>query len=323
VLRFPGRILSLLWPGSGRVAGEPPERLHGLLDSAGIERVVREAIPWSAIARNLAEGRVRVLCVAATQVATGRVVAFVQGGEIEEPLWAHDPTVVPRRASLEPAHALASAAIPVIFPAVRLDGTYYVDGGLRLNTPLAPAIHLGANRLLVIALRHGIPRGEAAAAAERSIDSDASSLAVYGKVLNALLLDHVDTDVGRLRLVNAILRSGADAFGPPFLGALNEAARVRGWRHGFRVVDDLVLRPSQDPGRLASEVLRAKRASGGLPIRVRLLLDALAAIGAPLESDLLSYLFFDADYADALIDLGFRDAQRREQDLARFLFDPA
>jgi hypothetical protein len=127
--------------------------------------------------------------------------------------WLHDPFVVARPTALGPRHALASAAIPFIFPAPRIDGGYFCDGGLRLNTPLAPALRLGADRLLIIGLRHPpTPEEEAALSPHR--ESNYTSLAYLGgKVLNALLLDHVDYDVDRLRLVNAILDTGVRAYG--------------------------------------------------------------------------------------------------------------
>ena len=99
------------------------------------------------------EGLVDAVCVPATQIGTGRVVVFIESRERDVPRWTRDPSIVPRPTRLLPTHAMASAAIPVLFPAVRVASTYYADGGLRLNTPLAPALRLGADRVLVISLR--------------------------------------------------------------------------------------------------------------------------------------------------------------------------
>lgn len=167
----------------------------------------------------------------------------------------------------------------MLFPAIRVDGAYYLDGGLRLSTPLAPAVHLGADRLLVIALRHGLSRG--AGAESGATGRYANPLALYGKVLNALLLDHLDTDLGRLRLLNTVFKAGEDAFGRDFMSELNDAAKRSGLRHSSRLIDDLVLRPSQDLAALASDVLGTKRVRHRLPVSLRVPLDVLSGAGAP------------------------------------------
>src|SRR5205823_846612 len=185
VVGIPLRLLGLAGQRKTPPEGAIPERLSGLLDTLPLERLVRET---------------DAIAVAATEISTGKSVVWVDNREGVVRRWARDPFVVARPAKLAPAHALASAAIPFLFPAPRIDGAYYCDGGLRLNTPLAPALRLGADRLLIVGLRHTpTPEEEAALAAHR--EANYSSLAYLGgKVLNALLLDHVDYDVDRLRL---------------------------------------------------------------------------------------------------------------------------
>ena len=92
----------------------------------------------------------------------------------------------------------------MLFPAVRVASTYYADGGLRLNTPLAPALRLGADRVLVVALRQNPQQASEAALAEQRVEDYGSPLFLFGKVLNALLLDHIDTDLARMRVMNEI-----------------------------------------------------------------------------------------------------------------------
>jgi NTE family protein len=317
LLRLPWRFLQLLRVPKELRGGGLPHKLYGLLDTEQLERVVLNAIPWRSIRRNLVEGRLGALCVAATQIATGRVVVFVQGRDTERLRWALDPSVVARSASLGPAHALASAAIPVLFPPVRVGGTYYADGGLRMNTPLAPAVHLGADRVLVVGLRSRVPDGEHARAAERRVAGLGNPLFLYGKVLNAVLLDQLDADLGQLRQINAILRAGEKAFGAEFLHEINQAGGRQRGTEGYRLIEDLVIRPSQDLGELAARVLAEKRRRGALSAWGRLFLS-----GAPFEADLLSYLLFDADYAAALLELGWRDAQAQEESLGAFFTEP-
>jgi len=199
--------------------------------------------------------------------------------------------VVARPAKLAPAHALASAAIPFLFPAPRIDGSYFCDGGLRLNTPLAPALRLGADRLLIVGLRHApTPAEEAALAPHR--EANYSSLAyLAGKVLNALLLDHVDYDVDRLRLVERDPRHPARAPTSDFLRRINQVIEeMRGTP--YRVVRDVYVLPSRDLAVMAAECLEAHRGGAGLRAWLSDAAIRYAVRGIAGEADLLSYLYF-------------------------------
>lgn len=320
LLRLPRRLL-----GAGRVAAELrsgglPARLYGLLDTTPLESVVRSAIPWRNLRSNLREGLIGSVCIAATEIATGNVVCFVENRERALPPWSRDVTIVSRAARLLPEHALASAAIPMLFPAVRIGSTYYADGGLRLNTPLSPAIHLGADRVLVIALRAGLAESREALLANSRVSDYGNPLFLFGKVLNALLLDHIDTDLARMRVLNELMTDAENACGPGFLDRLNTVTRQTR-RHSFQRIDDLVIRPSADLGLLAGHVLSNKRSAGTLTPLLRLFLRSISASGAPSEADLVSYLLFDADFAAPLIELGMADARAREDELAQFFSD--
>ena len=320
LLRLPARLLGLRLRGNDRSNGKLPERLYGLLDTTRLGDIVQRSIPWRSIHRNVQEERILAVCVAATQVITGKTVVFIETKEQRVPRWTREPGVIPQPARLLPAHALASAAIPVLFPAVRIGSTYYADGGLRLNTPLMPAVYLGADRVLVIGLSNKSSDPEDAARAERRVEAYGNPIFMFGKVLNALMLDHVDTDLARMRLVNDILRSGAIAFGPDFLERLNNVSEIqRGQR--FRRIHDLVIRPSLGLGALAGQVLEGKRGEASVAPLLRLFLRVLGSGGAASEADLLSYLMFDQAYAVPAAELGFADARAREEDLLRFFSD--
>jgi NTE family protein len=219
-----------------------------------------------------------------------------------------------------PTHALASAAIPLLFPAVRVASTYYADGGLRLNTPLAPALRLGADRVLVLALRQEPSQASQAALAEQRVEDYGSPLFLFGKVLNAIMLDHLDTDLARMHVMNEILDHGEKAFGDEFADRINEVAlRERG--QAFRKIHDLVIRPSADLGVLAGQILRNLSEAHARSPLIRLAARNLTDGGRTPESDLLSYLLFDGEFLAPLAELGFRDAQAREDDLAAFFDD--
>jgi NTE family protein len=285
----------------------------GLLDRAPFERLVLRTIPWERIAKNREAGRFRALSVTATDVGSGRAVVFIESQDGAPCHWTPDPTIVARAVALEPAHALASAAIPLVFPTVSIGGRAYVDGALRLNTPLVPALRLGAERILVVALR---PALDAAFESEGSPPLDAFDL--LGRVLSALLLDHLEADLGRMRFVNDVLRRGERTFGADYLARLNETATREG-AQPLRLVEETVIRPSEDPRAVAADALRRLRAKGRLSALLRLFDRSLERRAEGAE--LFSYILFDAEYTATLCALGYEDARRREEDLAAFFAD--
>lgn len=296
------------------------DRLAGLLDTRPLERLVRETVAWDRLRSRIDGGAVEAVAIAATEIATGRSVVWVDRREPGAPVWPNDPFVIARPADLTPEHALASAAIPFLFPALRVDGEFFCDGGLRLNTPLAPALRLGCDRLLVIGLRHVPTPAEDAALAEGRTANYTSLTYLAGKVLNALLLDRIDYDVDRLRLTNAVLEAGVRAYGPGFLPHINATVeQVRG--APYRVVDTVYLRPSQDLGILAAECYAHQQQPEDLRAWISEAVLRYAVHGIAAEADLLSYLLFDACYASHLITLGRADAARRAEELVALFAD--
>ena len=320
LVRTPLRALGWFAPRALRRRDRPlPDRIHGLFETGPLEALVRRSIGWKQIGANLAAGRLEAVSVAATEIATGRVVAFL---EARDPAagWSQDESLVSRKVELRVEHALVSAAIPVLFPAVRVDDTYFADGGIRLNTPLAPALRLGADRVLVVPLRRGAGDDSEVPPVTSRIVSYPNPLFLYGKVLNALLLDHIETDLARMHVINGILERGERAFGPEFLARMNAAARYER-DHPFRKVDDVVVRPSRDLGVLAGELVAEPGRAARVPAWVRLLQRALGFAGEAFEADLLSYLLFDQIYTEPLVQLGIEDARRQEEELLRFFTD--
>jgi NTE family protein len=290
-------------------------RRGGLLDVTGIEHVVRDGIPFGRIREHMRAGKLYALTVSVTQVATGRTVIFVERAEPGLPDWSRDPTIGVRAAEIGADHALASAALPLLFPAVRIDGDFYCDGGLRQNVPLSPARRLGADRLLVVNPRY-ILSGPPGRAEERSnVTSYPGPLFLFGKALNALLLDRIDNDIDRLRRINTILEAGTRRYGPTFVDELNRELSTDQRMRGMRTLQTVHVRVSDDIGKMAAEYVRSsaftRRASGV----VARLLRRLAEWDGAGEADLLSYLLFDGEFASRLIELGAKDARARHDEL--------
>ena len=320
LVRIPWRLLGIGTPPKLPATSNRPARIAGAFDTTRLEQLVLDQIEWAKIRRNLADGSLDALAVTATEIATGRSVVFVDTPTDQLPVWTRDPYIIARAARIDASHTLASAAIPLLFPAVRVGPTYYCDGGLRLNTPLVPALRLGADRVLIIGLRHQATAQEQDRMARARETNYGSPTYLAGKTLNALLLDRIETDVDRLRLFNAILERGAEVYGDEFLSRINEPIIERR-NTPYRIVPDLFLRPSEDLGEIAAKCLHHQPRSSGVRSWLTRNIARYAARGTVLEADLLSYLFFDRCYAQHLIELGRRDAERVAGQLLDFLFD--
>jgi NTE family protein len=292
-------------------------RISDFLWPEALSRVIERGVDWDRLHRNVRDGHLDALTVTATDLGTGRAVVFVETrGPL--PAWSRDPVVEARARQIGPEHALASSAIPLLFRPVRLEGSWFVDGSVRQNVPIAPAIRLGADRVLVISLRQQArapapPRGDG--------KEPPTTAAQLGRILNALLLDHTDYDLERLRKINEIVAQGRRAFGPSFAASLAELS-ASAVAAPMREVRDLVIRPSRDIGIIAREhaARRVHRLRRGT-LASRLLRRAAADAEASQDgaADLASYLLFDREYADELIALGWADARRMRSELLDFV----
>ena len=321
ILRIPSRMLGVRRVARQLQEGQRPDRLYGLLDTRPLERLVLDSIPWRGIRRNLRADRLDAVCIATTQIATGHAVVFVEGKNRELPTWANQDSIRMQPIRLSPIHALASAAIPMLFPAVRIGSRYYADGGLRLNTPLAPAVRLGANRVLVIGVGRRSTTSVTEELAQQRTEGFGNPMFLGGKVLNALMLSPVDADLARLRLINRFIDNASDTYGEDFLERVNDTASRTEDGRPMQKIHDLVVRPSQDLGLMAGELLTSSRDQFSLSPFLRIVMRMLGTGAEARESDLLSYLLFDSAYSRPLIELGYRDAIAQEDELAAFFSD--
>lgn len=280
----------LLNLGSGGSPFAP--RVQGLVETRPLRRFLEDLIDADAVSENIAAGRLRALAISATAYDTGRTVTYIQGEpwlqtwERVRRLAVHD------RITLD--HVMASAAIPLFFPAVKVGNRYFGDGSLRQSHPLSPAIHLGADRILAISSRWRAP------VTEPEPDHTAvypPAAQVLGLMLNSIFLDNLDVDAERLRRINHVLARVPDS---------------RRWLLSERPVRLLVLRPSSDIGRVAGQYEQL------IPRSLRYLLRGLGTRRIS-SSDLVSYLMFEAEYLEHLIRLGERDAERSWLKIRRFL----
>lgn len=285
----------------------------GLLDQAPIAALVTR-IPLARIAEHLAAGRLRGVAVTATRVATGAAAIFHQTANLARP-WQAEANLVPIATRITIDHVLASAAIPLLFPTVEIDGDKYCDGGLRQMVPLSPAIHLGADRLLVV---NPLPAVPAVAPSGTGSAPVTSPLYLAGKALNALFADRVAADLARLTRTTNILRAGERRFGPSFEREIN-LELSRAGEPPLRAIDALCIEPSLDLGVLAAEHVTSRAFASSVPGATGTLLRRIADGDPGRVGDLLAYLLFDGSFTAVLIDLGRADARARHDDLCALL----
>ncbi|WP_105013129.1 patatin-like phospholipase family protein [Salinibacter sp. 10B] len=284
-----------LWTMGRSLLKGTPSAKQTLLDTTPLRNYLEKRLPtdgqgqFTGVQENLDSGRLSGLAISTSNYATLQTVTWVQGCSIQS--WER-PNRVGRRAELGLDHVMASTALPMVFPAVRLNGAWYGDGGLRMLDPLAPAVHLGADRLFVISTRYERSRAEATRSGRTAAYPSLFQMA--GILANVLLLDVLEHDAAVLRRINRLVR------------------RLRPDQRGrLRPIDLLVLRPSVDLGALANDY------SVNIGGAMGTLLSAVQWQDDP-QSDWLSMLLFKPGYLQRLLEIGYNDAKRQHHRIEAF-----
>lgn len=281
------RVTSNIVSGGSKLA--PPVR--GLVDTKPLRKFLAPLLGPGRVEENLENGSLQALAVSATSYANGESVTWVQGGPRIK-MWSRVRREA-RPAHITVDHVMASAAIPLFFPACGVGGEYFGDGSLRQAYPLSPAVHLGADRILAVSSRF-VSEGRPPGPEEYRYPPAAR---VLGLMLNSIFLDHLDADAERLERINSLLE---------------RVDPTRRWLVPQREVELLVLRPSRDIGRIAAGF------ESRLPRALRYMIRGLGTRRAT-DSDLISYLVFEREYLQELIALGERDAELNRTRIARFV----
>ena len=264
------------------------------LDNAPLREMLERNLDCQRIQKNIDAGALYALCVTASGYTSGQSVSFFQGGSGIEP-WQRNQRVG-AAVTIKVDYLLASAALPFLFPAVKVHREYFGDGTMRQIAPVSPALHLGADRVLII----GTGRQNVDDTRARS-NTYPSLAQVAGHALNSIFLDSLMVDIERLERINRTVR-------------LIPPDKLREAQLALRPVKVLFITPSQPIERIAARFLHE------LPSTVRFVLRPTGALNRS-GSNLASYLLFEESFCRALIELAYKDTYAREEEVREF-FSP-
>jgi NTE family protein len=289
-VRWSGRLLS------GGKSPLPPAK--SLVDTTPLRRLLERLLTTSGgvitgIEKSLSQGWLHSIALTASSYTTGQSITWIQAlpdGRIQTS-WER-PQRKSTACGLRVDHVMASSALPFFFPAIDVDGAWYGDGGIRLTAPLSPAVHLGARRIIAVSTRYSRSRAEADRPAIVNYPPPAQ---VAGVLFNAIFLDLLDGDALHMQQLNDLM-----------------ARLPEHQRDGLRHIDLLVLRPTEDLGRLANAY------EPDLPRAFRFLTRGLGT-RQTRSNDMLSLVMFQSDYVKRLIEMGEADAAARLPEIRRFV----
>ncbi len=286
-------VTTMHWLAAMALGGLGRYNPVSLLDRSPLERLLMRYLPFERVQQSIDAGRVHALCINASSYTTSSTVAFFQGVSDIEPWQRTRRRGV--RAQIGLDHLLASSAIPFVFGAQRIGDEYYGDGSMRQTAPISPALHLGADKLFIVGVKH-----DSGAEVVRTAPPGYPSLGqIAGQVLDSIFLDNIDMDQERLLRINNAMAQIPDKHLPSGSSQM-------------RPVELFSISPSQDLFTIA------EKHANLMPRSVRFFMRGLG-VGSSRGSNLLSYILFEQAYCRELIHLGFSDTMERSDEVLDFM----
>jgi len=264
-----------------------------LLDNSPLAPTLERNLPLQGIQRNIKAGALHALGITAWGYTSGQSVTFYQGADNIKP-WKRERRIgIPSRIGIQ--HLMASSAIPLLFPAVRLNREYFGDGSMRQLAPISPALHLGAERVLVIGVRKTVDTQP-----ERvKVDAYPTVAQIGGHIMGSIFLDSLYVDLERLQRINHTIQMIPDE-------------RLKNSAMPLRQVESMVISPSIEISKIAEQHAHA------LPRTISLFYRSIGAMRRD-GSALLSYVLFEESFCRALIELGYQDTIPRRSEILQFI----
>ncbi|GAB3106438.1 patatin-like phospholipase family protein [Aestuariicella hydrocarbonica] len=276
--------------------GMSKKRSLALLDNEPLRAFLKDYIDFDQLDVGLQRGDLKAVCTTAMNYSTGESVSFFQGDKTVEGWRRYRRTGEPAKLTLD--HLMASAAIPGIFPAVKLGLDYFGDGALRQVAPISPALHMGADRIFVIGVSNNRDPLSRTKQVPRTKHSP-SIAQVFGQLFNSAFIDGLEGDLEHLERVNALLKLIPDE--------VMEEQKTQ-----LRPVDTIVISPSKALDKLAGRKIRH------MPRSVRMFLRSAGATNKGGGAATTSYLLFEKPYLDELMELGYQDAMWEKDNIQAF-----
>ncbi len=295
---------------------------NSFLDTTPLRKFLEKQISWKQLNKNILEGPIEAVAINVTNLSTGHNELFLQ----KKPKVPYEGHYVCREGSLKAEHALASSAIPMVFPPVEIGNTFYADGGLRLFTPMSPAIQLGAEKLIVIGLRKRFAPGEVPPQVKRNSKKSPTIAEQMGRILNGFFLDRIQFDIEQLERINTMIDICEKIYGKNFLTKINEQMKIEGYttdiaKRGLRKIACIEILPSEYISKLFMNWFERSEKGNFKFSTLEKMMVRILDIDPSTGSDLLSYLTFAPDYLRDLFELGYQDAKKQRNGLIEILTD--
>lgn len=296
--------------------------LTSFLDTSPLREFLKKNIPWGQLRENLQNGPVGAMSVTATNIRTGYGELFVSKKKTVK----YTGDYLAHEVDFEVDHIMASAAIPIIFPSVHVGKSYYTDGGLRIFTPMSPAIQLGSDRLIIVGLRHPPTTEERKEYESREVRGAPSLAELMGRIMNGLFLDRVQFDLEQLKRIDDIIELSEKVYGNDYLEKLNREAEKDTDKHrlscrGLKKIRAVEILPSEFVSQIFGRWFHRKKKKDFKFSTLEKLLTRLLDIDTEGGIELFSYLTFANEYIKELIDLGYEDAKRNRNRIIELMGD--